>query len=492
MISLDIINFWDRLIDLWGKKSGLLLSLLMFWLFCLWSISKLPYDISLFPGPFIIGLVISVLLSFILVFIWAYSNNLFFLRLKETNKIRAGIIVIVEDEKEKLVINKIVKKVLKKVNHNTAFDNIHLKVLPTNFCEEESQINRYHENFGFMYDLIIRIFIESGNYNSVEKIIVEKFSVTFRNKSNSLNKKVFNDTIDLTQDMSLLVSSRDWIYETQNSGLDKKKYLNNIHNIIIYYVVFYAIYSDKNEEALSILEYIYDPKNTKIKIGLKPKSSFKIKLQPFHIAEGRLATILINLFFDCAIKHYHNNNTAKALEYLQRLEKQIRKHPLNFDQYINMARWHYELDNLPQAIAYTEEARKIKPNAIQIYLNQGFFALLKGSTKEFCNNYKKLIKFNVNPINWVDILEFMNNQKILITDRNEFFDFSIAFIEFVFIGNKDKKEFKLYITRYLHHKKFHSFYLLGLEAISQLSNRPKKRGPKHIAKKKKRKKRKRS
>jgi|TARA_R110000823_G_scaffold277018_2_gene395566 tetratricopeptide (TPR) repeat protein len=464
-MGFDIIEFWDRITQRWESKGGLFLTYLFVLIifFSLANFFGFEKEISIWYKFVVVPLVL-----FLIVFIaWVYSTNRFFFR--TGNAITAGIVVIVEDERDELLIKKIAEKVISHINQTEGFQkSIKLKLLPSNFCKHEAQVNKFHNNFYFMYDLIIRVFIESGNYESIEKILIEKFSVTFTRKQTSWKKRIFYDTIDLTKDMGLLVSSKNWEYLFSNSGVDKRKYFNNIHNIIIYYLAFYAIYVDKFDDAINILTPIFDYKKTVVNISKREGEKINIQLQPFQVAEGRLSAILIDLFFYSAIMSYHKSDLKQAISRLHELEKLIANHPKKFDQNINLARWHYELGNIEKAKEYNLQAKQLNPKAIQIYLNLGFFSILQNDIDSFCHNYKKIFELRNNPVlNWVDVLAFQITEFEKLNSSDELFNFSFYFIEYFFLGSKTREGFKEMVYSYKDNQAYQALFKLGSDMIKQ-------------------------
>lgn len=280
-MDLDILNLIDRIRDRWENRSGLIFATILLFaiyfaiisFFCLWNkgVSSLW-----------INLVIPIILLVCLFIFWVIDTNRFFINLGD--KISAGITVHVDNDRDSLIVNKIVRKVIDQINHDDEFSNLDLKLLPTNFCVHDKQVNQYHKNFSFMYDLIIRITVESGRFQSIEKIIITKLSVTFRPKSRFTQKKVFFNVIDLTEDMNLQVKSRDWEYLMQNDGIDKVKYLGNIYHIILYNIGFYAIYSDRYADAMKVMTPIYDAKKTRLKLTKDESNRLTFQLTPYNIA----------------------------------------------------------------------------------------------------------------------------------------------------------------------------------------------------------------
>lgn len=492
MVKIDIINFFDTLKEKWETIFGLILFIVVvvpiyFLIFDYFISSESDYSWLIFK------LLIPAVIILSIIGFWFYNTNRFFLR--TTDKITAGIIVITDNEKDKPVISKIIRKVVHHINNSKAFSNVSLKILPANSFVTEKEVEKYHRNFSFMYDVIIRIFIESGQYESIEKIIVEKLSVTFRPKNGIKQKKVFFDTVDLSKEMDLQIKSRDWEYKISNSGIDNKKYFENILPMFLYYLGFYAIYMDRFEDALEIMTPIYNSQNTIVPISKKEGNKIELKLKPLNIAEARLATILVDLFFYTAIISYHNSKTEKALSYFNKLEEIIKSHPKKFDQYISMARYSYELDNLDDAIKYTELAKKIEPNNEAIFLNLGFFSILKNDIETFCKNYYELFKKrNSSRQNWVDVLEFQLRQQESNLDRAYFFKFSTAFIEYVFLDQIDSISFQKTVESFKSIDKYECIYNLGNKILAQLAqkkNTSKPKGKYNSRRQKKRKKRKR-
>lgn len=489
MIKVDIINFLDRLKDRWETKTGLFLLVIV----------VIPIYFLLFDyfiegetrtNWLIYKLLIPTCILLLLICYWFYSTNRFFLR--TTSKITAGIIIIIDSEKDKPIISKIVRKVVHQINNSKAFSNVTLKILPTNSFITIKEVEKYHRNFSFMYDLIIQVFIESGQYNSIEKIIVEKLSVTFKPKFGNKQKKILFNTVDLSRDMDLQVKSRDWEYRLVNSGVDNKKYFENILPMFLYYIGFYAIYVDRFEDALEIMTPIYNSKNTIVPISKKEGNKITLKLKPLNLAEARLATILVDLFFYAAIFSYQNSETEKALSFFKRLEEIIKTHPKKFYQYISMARYSYELDNLDDAIKYNELAQKLEPNNEAIFLNLGFFAILNDDKEKFCLNYYKIFKNRTkSTLNWVDVLDFQLRQQEKLEGRNLYFNFSTGFIEYVFLEQIRKDSFNKIVDSYKSNAAYNCIYELGIKILSdklKVSRPPNKN--KSVKRKKKKRKRK--
>lgn len=471
MIKLDIIDVFDRLTNKWERISGLivlcLLILVVYYFFLIPSLHD-KYAISNTDIFFIV--LIPLFLVITTAIIWVFSTNRFFI--KPSDQISTGIILIVDEDKEQAVVSKIVKKVLLYLNNSKSLSRVKFRLLPINFRITDKKTEKYHEDFSFMYDLIIRLFIQAGNYNSIEKIEIKKVSITFSRVNNADKKVIFYHNFDLKADMNLQMTSRNWVYEEKNSGIDKNKYFENLREILLYYTGFYAIIQNRFEDALEIMEMGFSKEKTKVDIQNSSGNKVQLKLKPINIAEGRVATILIDLFFTMAQNSYFKYDLEKAIYYMKKLELTFENHPQKFNALIFLARLMYESGNIDQAISYTEQAEKAnKDSGIEINLNYGFFAILKEDSNLLCKHYNRIFNLRREAserINWVDIIDFQSTEREKVGVKNKLFDFSIAFIEFVFIDHSKPEQLKS-ILKALDKTKDNCLLKLGEKALSKIS-----------------------
>lgn len=488
MFEIDPIKFQEKLTVRWHNKSYLLFTIIIviisYFLLIRYITTEplLSYEVHFKNFITIIYIVIPGFLIILIVSFWLFSTNRFFLKLTN-KKIIAGIILKIDEEKEQLVISKIIKKAINNINKSGKFPNVIIKFLPPNHCISSNELNKYHKKFGFLYDLIISIEVDSGNYNSIEKIIISKLTLTFKHKSSNLKKRIFFNIVDILDDMSLQASSKDWVYEYNNNGPDKIKYLENLYEIFLFYIGLYSIYLDRYEDALDIISQIFDQKKLSIPISQDNNNKTILHLKLSHLAQGRMATILVDLFFSLAVKAYFNNDTERALSYMDKLKNIFEKHPKRFNQFIDMARYSYELGNLENAKKYTDDAWKLNNGAIEIFLNNGFFAILDDDFDKYLYNFKKIFTDHLNNnLNWVDIYVFQDNQFAKMPDKELYFKFSLSTIDFLFIKNISLKEYNEIIQIYKDLGKFDKLYDLGIliirnhiKKINRIKNRNKPR-----------------
>ncbi len=467
MFEIDPIKLHEKLSLRWHNKSYLLFTIIIviasYLLLIRYFATEPILSFKLHFQNFIpiIYIIIPGFLIVLIASIWLFTTNRFFLKLTN-NKIIAGVILKIDEEIDQLVISKIIKKTINNINKSGKFPNVIIKFLPPNHCTSANELNKYHKKFGFLYDLIISIGVDSGSYNSIEKIIISNLTLTFKPKSSLTKKRIFFDIVDILEDMSLQASSKDWVYDYNNNGPDKIKYLENLYEIFLFYIGLYSIYLDRYEDALKIISQIFDQKKLFIPISKDKSNRMIMHLKLSHLAQGRMATILVDLFFSLAVKSYYNQNTVKALSYLEKLKNLLEKHPKRFNMYIDMARYSYELGNLDQAVLYTKEAQKFNNNGVEIYLNNGFFAILEDDIEKYLTNFKKIFTDHLNNnLNWVDIYVFQGNELSKMPDKELYFRFSMSTIDFLFINNLNLSQYKEIVDSYKDLEKFDKLYELG-------------------------------
>jgi hypothetical protein len=489
LIKLDI-TLYDRIKDKYETKEGLLLSIIALIIISA-GLNKLINPIPKEYNNVTINLIILTGISLLTLLIWLFKTNR--LIIKKSNKITAGLVLIIDSDVidfdvNKQTILKIVRKVVHHINNSKTYKNVDIKILPANLLLSDNEAEKFYDNYNFMYDIIIRMFIDAGQYDSIEKIIIEKFSLTFKHTRTKKGKRIFFNSVDILNDMTIQFASRDWEYLLTNSGRDKKKYFENILPMFLYVFGYYAIYVDRFEDALEIMTPIYNSKNIVVPITKKGANQIKLKLKLFNIAEGRLATILIDLFFSTAIKKYENHDVEKAMFYFNKLELILKSHPKKFDQYINMARYSFELGSLENAIKYNELAKKIKPYSTDVILNSGFFSIINNDKKEFYKNYWGLYKKKSEiRINWVDVLDFQLKQRDNYSDKNQYFKFSISFIEFIFLDAINIDDFKEVVESFKKDDDFNFLYDLGIKILKIKNKEIESSVNKQISKRKKKK-----
>lgn len=437
MIETSVDKIKSYLQINWDNKLGLLASFTL--------ILILYFTIINFFEPTLIGFkhwkiyCISLIPIFLFIYvIWIFSTNRFFIN--KPDAIYVGIILNGDSTIEKVVVKKIINKVVGIVNEEYRNHNIIIKPLPVNFCPTRKSFDKYFYKNQSNYHVLLGINAESGNYDSIEKIKIVSIWSSFNTIDNQQRKKIFSDYVDYIKDIGFQMKVKNWEYNVSQSGVDKNKYFANFKDLILFYTSLYCIGNGKYLAAIDLLEPLYDPAKGKLEI-FKEKNKLKFKLSPISFAQGRISSLLINLFLRAAGESYEKGETELALNVLINLENLVKHHKNKYIQYISMARFFFETGNIEKAKIYNEKASLVNPKGSEIYINYGFFAICENDSNEFANNYYKVYKKRRScNLRAVDIIDFLEKYSGHYPDSIPLFQFAIGFLHKFFINNDEGDE----------------------------------------------------
>lgn len=108
-----------------------------------------------------------------------------------------------------------------------------------------------------------------------------------------------------------------------------------------------------------------------------------------------------------------------------------------FDLNLDLAIFSYRNNKLDKAIHHTEILKKISPISAPVFLNFGFFAILKNDSESLHKNYKnlKLRHRKIEQIDRLEVLSFLCEEqaKFIENENKLLFDFAIGFITINYI-----------------------------------------------------------
>lgn len=418
----DIIDIIERIKNTWDKTWGFFILILLLIFFYFEFLIKLlqPFfkDISWLPNFIIPGALI--LITFI---IWLFNTNRFFIQ--KNKSFVLGVILKVDENEAEYKIRRIVKLCTNEINKE--FDKIKIKVFPINYKTNKAQVEQFLKSHNFFVDAILFATVESGKVKtekSVEdKIVINEFSF-IGNFNVHENRRIFNSTINLANDLRIRLIYKDWAYISDNSLIDKKKLKLNFRDTILHYSGIYLIYLGEFKLALDILKTLFNVKLS----NLPTPIDGKITLPKENLAALRLNNIILNLFYLTALKTYFDTNDCKtAYQLLKDCEKTFYEHPDSYYHYISLARFAYENGKLEEAISYTNKAKNKKGETIEVLVNLAFFAIIEKNIIELAKLYRRIktIKVPYN-FNYADVIEFLDRQKENLKEQVELIDFSIG------------------------------------------------------------------
>jgi len=221
---VDIKSFFD-LIDRakysWGKVHGLLLSIALVLYLC--NRFLYPLITPLLPEHKIFfEMFSSFLITVFIIIIWAIDTNRFIV--PNFKKLTLGVILKIDENETEYKINTIINNCVKDINNN--FSSIRVKVLPVNYMDNNSQIEKYLRSHPSQIDAFLFATVESGKQRTSQgtekKIIITNLSFIGNFNVNE-NHNIFRSSVNLARDLSIRFLYKDWAYIEDNSLHDKKR-----------------------------------------------------------------------------------------------------------------------------------------------------------------------------------------------------------------------------------------------------------------------------
>lgn len=421
-----------KIINNWTKKKGFFLSSALFITIYFPFIKPILKDdyFDIFNRDQI-NFFFPLLAVVIIFIIWLITSNR--IALFRTGDIRIGLVFNLDDESFENNLKTISKNLVEELKQK--HKNIKVILYPINFSKSKENLKKYIKNHQYSIDSIIYLKINTGNKRGVEGEVennLEINEITFFGKFNVNEKlKIFKTSIRLSDELKIRNLNKNWSYVESNSFNDKRKIHDNLNDVILFYSGMYLIYERKVKAALNILKTLHSQKDSTAELISGTK---EIKGNKNFISASRLNEILLNLFISNATISYTNLDNQDAYNSLKECEKIFPNHPQSFEHFISLARFSYDLGNLEEAIDYTIKAKNIKKFSTEIYLNEGFFGILKEDENEICYNYNQLRKVHIHKhstINFTEVIAWLNDERKK-NNNNLLFDFLTGTLNYLY------------------------------------------------------------
>lgn len=445
----------------WEKKRGFLIfvfgTLGIYFLIIKSIITDTYHSIS----PVILNVFFPILIFIIILVVWLISTNR--IVSPKTNKFTLGLFLNVDEDNTEKTIKKIVSKTINEIK--SEYPGIKLILKPINYSKTKQAFRNHVTKNSHSYDTCIYASVDSGNRQNKSGIkdeIVQINDITFIGKFNIYdNLKIFKTSISLSKDLKFRNLNKKWSYIESNSFDDKKNLKENLKDTILFYSGIYLIYLNKTQQALEILKTLHNPDDSKVKIIHSEK---KIIGNQKLFSSARLNEILLSLFIFNSSNSYSKNNLDKAYNDLIECERIFGRHPYSYEHYIPLARYSYELGKFEDAIKYTLLAKQIKHYGTEIYLNEGFFAILDKNEDELLRNYNQLRKtynHQKSMVNFTEVIGWLENKK---QNENILFEYALGTLNFLY----SDKNLGIKILKTIYNESLKSQYPKIYDSVNQI------------------------
>ena len=239
--------------------------------------------------------------------------------------------------------------------------------------------------------------------------------------------KILQQKLNLFKaDNALILGTRDWIINSDNTLIEEEKIVNNfieasMFNIGIYLYTDYQLYA-----AINFFRIL------KSMIIFMQEDNYK------KYIIGRINSLILEVNFLLGSIEDEKNNYEEAQKYYLEIDKFNIKN--KFQIYTRLARIEYLLTGkIDKAKEYTNKANKIIKNHPVVQLNYAFFAIKDKRYESALYWYKKVLN-SVKPIDVkiIPLLEFLYNE--YDKNKGEFaFLFTIGSLNLKFLDSKKGK-----------------------------------------------------
>jgi tetratricopeptide (TPR) repeat protein len=397
-IEMDDIHKWafGFLKRNWMSFSGLIFVIVLLIMTCFKL--GIPYKLYVISG-----------LAFIWILFWFIkSGRLIF----PTNKYLI-IFCIKTDQKSVDEYKKLFFKLQNELDALNLTKSVKLKDISSDIINNTKQAERYRESQNINLIIWGSSFSETQNGKSIVNFHLK---YTFR-----INKRL-NEKLKLfALDLALIVGTKEWTINTDNTLFEEVRVVNNFIEACIFIAGIHFLTDYKLVEAIKLFNAL------KSKLINVEDDNFK------KFVQGRINALIVETYFLLGMIETEKENYELAKKYLAELIK----YPVNkFRAYIQLANLEYLLGNLDMAKQYSEKASDIDKNHPAIYVNTAFFRILEKRYDKALYWYKRIADVKAINVDIPKLLEFLNDR--YNENKKELaFLFAVGIINYFFYDHKN-------------------------------------------------------
>lgn len=369
---MDKLYEWaiDFLKKNWKSLLGLIIGILFLIILCFTL--KIPYR-----------LYVILCLIFIWILFWSIKSGRFIF---PTSKYSI-IFCIKTDDRSVDQYKKMFYKLQNEFDTLNLTKSLALIDISSDIIKNTKQAEKYRRNQNV--DLIIwgSALSETSNGKS---IINFNLKYTAR-----INKKLREKLKLFISDLIVVVGTKNWIINLDNTLFEEIRVVNNFIEACIFIAGLHFLTDYKLEDAVKLLNTL------KLKMDDVQDDRFK------SFILGRVNSLIVETCLLLGIIKIKNKHYIQAKQCFLELDK----YPINkFRIYVNLAKIEYLLGNLDDAKQYTEKASKIEMNHPIIYLNRAFFYILEKEYDRALYWYKRFFKLKKIDVEVPDLIEFFDDR----------------------------------------------------------------------------------
>ncbi len=383
------------------------------------------------------NIILPLCLLLIIFLIWSFKSNRWNLYKRKT--VTTGLFIKCGDFTSQSKIRRLIREIIDEIQ--TDFPDLKLKLYPVDFIKNENDLKKYLDKNHHVIDNALLAIVKYGNCTEDSKTF-EKIEITelkFVGRFDEENYQDYRVQINVSQDLHLRNLNKDWVYLESKSFYDKDKIKYNLIDSLLFFMGLYLIYKKELDVALQIFKSLRTV-----------EENISLVNEIVNRKRERLDEILLNIFTVNALRKYIlNNDVNTAYKLLKECEVIfVGNHKFYYANCILLSRICYEKNEIEDAYLYTERAEGLRHDSTPIYCNKGFFGMIENDLEKVYTNYKELahVYKHKGKVNFVDVIEFLENHKSKYPESEFLFDFCIGMLNFFYadkeLGRKMLNELK--------------------------------------------------
>lgn len=329
---------------------------------------------------------------------------------------------------------RIVDKIESHFNLNPSYSKfVRIYPLDINRFKSVEQTDKYLRSWWNKFDSIVLAEIDYGNNGAKEVFLIKSFSIVSKYLKDTI--KINSTTINLRNEINLVGSSSRLHYLKENELIEKQLLIASLNRLLLYYSGLCLICQERLEDALKVFKSIFILSNTLINIT--PKNVNSIKLTPEQIFDGRLKTLLTEIYSQIIGSIQFSEGDKWKLEKLKEAIATLDPSPIVFPLRVILAKTYYEVGERKLAEETTEVLFTKYGETEEVLLNRGFFSILDNNPSRLLKNYKRLNNVRQDGIS---VIAFLYEQMEKHPQLKILFNFAIAKATLLYQDEQDGKK----------------------------------------------------
>jgi hypothetical protein len=425
----DVNNAFETIKSIWEKKKGIAITSISFTILYFTIAKSIDVNYSI-DKVYNLSLPIILLIIFLY---WLISTHR--ILIKDPDILGIYVCISCEENFESNA-KRLFSSLIEELGRDSLLNIIYVRLLPLNKFKTQTEMETWLGKQRGDSNAVIFLNIKNGNTNSEEKINIDSISYSGFFKNNNLS--IEGENLNISQDISLRLSNKDWSYFEKNSLDDKDKLRNNLKDLIIYYGGLFYLNESQFEHSRILLKYLYNPSLSIVEGKLdKNNNQINLEVKPVNIQAGRLNYLLTHIYLKCILQRFDSNNPNESIILLNEVETFYTPQNIKLIIYMNSAYMYFIVGKIEQSKIYTNKIHDINPRSFAFAINMGFYAIIENNPIDLAKFYSSIDENGLLDTQPLDAIGFLADYQMKYPNSKLLFEVAIAILMKLFIEEVD-------------------------------------------------------